>query len=104
MDEKFSGMKYIFLPILLLFTFPLRVNGDNFKREIITAEMIRSSGLIRIGDILLLADGLNANSMDGYTWRVSMSGLSSFQRQNWTVMLDGQRIELSSSEYAINSN
>ena len=96
MDEKFSGMKYIFLPILLLFTFPLRVNGDNLKREIITAEMIRSSGLIRVGDILLLADGLNANSMDGYTWRVSMSGLSSFQRQNWTVMLDGQRIELSS--------
>jgi len=96
MDKSFSGMKYTLLPILLLFTFPFQVNGDNFKREIITAEMIRSSGLIRVGDILLLADRLNVNSMDGYTWWVSMNGLSSFQKQNWVVILDGQRIELSS--------
>ncbi len=89
-------MKYILLPILLLFTFLFQVNGNNFKREIITAEMIRSSGAIRVGDILFLANGLNVNSMDGYTWRVSMNGLSSLQRQNWIVMLDGQRIELSS--------
>ena len=103
MDADFSGMKYILLSILLLLGFRLQASGNSAftfaGREIITSEIVSSSGLTRVGEILLLCDGLTVNSTDGYTWRVSMNGLSSFQRQNWIVMLDGQRIDLSSFDF-----
>ena len=92
-------MKPIFLSLLFLFNFPFQASGNDdsgtfSNTEIITAETIRNSGVTRVGDILRLADGLHLNSTDGYTWRISPNSLSSFQRQNWMVMLDGQKIEL----------
>ena len=92
-------MKSILLLLLLLSGLASRVKGSGDidalpGRKVITAEMIQAAGLLKIGDILRLAEEWNVNSTDGYTWRASVNGLSSFQGQSWIVMLDGQRIDL----------
>ncbi len=101
MAKGISGVRYIRVFIILFLSLFCQAYGkfdddDAFSSgEIITAEMIKRSGLIRIGDILQFADRLFVNSTDGYTWRISPNGLSPFQRQNWIVILDGQKIDLS---------
>lgn len=92
-------MKSILLLLLLLPGLAPRVKGSDDidalpGRKVITAEMIQAAGLVRIGDILRLAEEWNVNSTDGYTWRASVNNLSTFQGQTWVVMLDGQRIDL----------
>ena len=61
---------------------------------ILTADMIQRAGVTRIGELLFLVDEWRLNSTDGLTWRARPNGLSPFQRQNWIVLLDGQRIDL----------
>jgi hypothetical protein len=62
--------------------------------EVITSGALQQAGVFHIGDVLLLANPLRVSSTDGYTWRINPGGLSPFQRQGWTVMLDGQRVDL----------
>ncbi len=62
--------------------------------RVLTADMIQRSGMTRIGELLLLVDEWRLSSTDGLTWRASPNGLTPFQRQNWIVLLDGQRIDL----------
>ena len=100
MAEGISGVRYLRVFTIVFLSISCQAYGkfdDDafFSGEIITAEIIKHSGLIRIADILQFADGLFVNSTDGYTWRISPNGLSPFQRQNWIVMLDGQKIDLS---------
>lgn len=91
-------MKYLF-PISI-FVFSFTIAGDiHFEntlseREVITSDMINSSGLFRIGDILLLSNKIRVSSIDGFSWFSSINGLSSFHRQNWIVLLDGQRLAI----------
>ncbi|UCH62562.1 MAG: Plug domain-containing protein [Fidelibacterota bacterium] len=92
-------MKSILLLLLILSGPATRVRGaDDIgaspDRKVITAEMIQAAGLIRIGDVLRLADQWNVNSTDGYTWKASVNNLSTFQSQTWVVILDGQKIDL----------
>ncbi len=69
--------------------------------KVISSEEIQNAGITRIADILFLVDGWNLSTIDGYTWQVSANNLSSYQAQNWIVMLDGQRFELNSFDCKI---
>ncbi len=98
MVEGVSGVKQVLLLMLAGLSLTSRVGGSNpadtlLERRVITAKMIRHAGLTRVGDLLLLIDDWNINTTDGFTWKASPNGLSAFQRQNWVVMLDGQRID-----------
>ena len=61
---------------------------------IITSEMIRKGGLIRISDIFRLIPEWNMSSIDGYSWHVSPHGLAPAQNQLYTVLLDDKTIDL----------
>ena len=68
------------------------IENDFLEKEVITNEMIEKSGLFRIGDILQLSAKIRVSSIDGFSWFSNINGLSSFQRQNWVILLDGQRL------------
>jgi hypothetical protein len=92
-------MKCIQLLTILLLIINLQVKaGDKWhdfsEKQIITIDMIRDAGLTRVADILLLANDWIVNTIDGFTWQASANGLSSFQRQTWLLMIDGQRMDI----------
>lgn len=68
-------------------------NGITDK-QIITSEMIKAAGTISLADILNLADKWSFTSIDGFTKYAAANSLSSYQRQNFTVMIDGQKYQL----------
>ena len=70
------------------------MDGNFIERDVIYSNMIERSGLFRVGDILLLANKIRVNTLDGFTWSANINGLSSFQKQNWIILLDGQRLGL----------
>ena len=55
--------------------------------------MIKAAGIQTISGIIYLADKWNFYSIDGYERDLSANNLSDFQRQNFIVMIDGQRID-----------
>ena len=63
-------------------------------RQIISAETIRNAGITRLSEIVLLVDAWDVTSIDGFTFAASARGSSSFQRQSWFVMIDGQEVDL----------
>jgi hypothetical protein len=69
----------------------------------ITSEEISEAGVTRLAEVLTLVDGWALNTTDGYTWRASPNGLSSFQNQRWIVMVDGQVFDIGAFD-AINLN
>lgn len=69
-------------------------SGPELGRQVLTGAEIRRAGITQLAEIPLLADDWDVNTVDGFTWRASPRGLTSFRRQNWTVTLDGQRIPL----------
>jgi len=70
----------------------IHIDNELSEKEVLTNDMINKSGLFRIGDILLLATKIRVSSIDGFSWFSNINGLSSFHRQNWVVLLDGQRL------------
>jgi hypothetical protein len=62
--------------------------------QVVTREMIQQAGLTRLADILLLAEGWDLTTIEGFTWQASARGLSPFERQAWEVMVDGQRVDI----------
>ncbi len=63
-------------------------------RQVLTATDLQHAGLRRLGDIFLLIDAWDANTIAGFTWQASPQGLAPFERPGWTVMLDGQIVDL----------
>lgn len=64
------------------------------EKYVLTEEVIQNSGLTRVGDIFLLLDNWRASTIDGYDWKAGANGLSPFQGQSWTLMLDGQKVDI----------
>ena len=89
-------MKILFLIMILVFNLikakDIYIENDLSEREVLTNGMIENSGLFRIGDILQLSTKIRVSSIDGFSWFSNINGLSSFQRQNWVILLDGQRL------------
>jgi hypothetical protein len=67
------------------------------QRQIITAEQIRVSGYTNLSDVLLLVDGwtFSKEQTDGYNWIMQSNGIENYENQNWVLMLNGQRLEMS---------
>ena len=98
MDKINIRMSVVFSILLIL---PRLIIANDFQkpsdfieREVISGNRIENSGLFRISDILLLTNKVRVNTIDGFAWSASINGLSSFQRQSWTVLLNGHPIEL----------
>ena len=89
MDDIIIKLNYL-IPVLLFLTNLITANNvhrdeDFIGRDVIYSNMIEKSGLFRVGDILLLANKIRANTLDGFTWSANINGLSSFQKQNWII-------------------
>jgi len=64
------------------------------ERTVFTQETIQNSGLTRLGDIFLLLDSWRVSTTAGFDWKASANGLAPFQGQLWTLLLDGQKVDL----------
>jgi len=98
LDDIIIKLNYL-IPVLLFLANLITANNvyidkDFIERDVIYSDMIEKSGLFRVGDILLLVNKIRVNTLDGFTWSANINGLSSFQRQNWIILLDGQRLGL----------
>lgn len=87
--------------ICLLLIFPVFSSAQdsvltehNAFRQIITGEMIKDAGAFTIADIIALSDKWNYTTIDGVTVNFSSNYLSHTSNQNYTVLLDGQQLNL----------
>ncbi|MFC1529163.1 hypothetical protein ACFL41_00880 [Gemmatimonadota bacterium] len=60
--------------------------------QIITAEMIESAGLVRLGELHLLIDGWDYSTIDHVHDVSDAASLSPFRSDGWTLLVDGQQI------------
>ena len=83
--------------LLAIGTRPLSSQADSAwaTHQRIAGDVIRGAGATRLSDILFLADDWDLSTVDGFSWDVSVRGLSSFDRQTWQVMVDGTPMDLS---------
>ena len=77
---------------LLLLCFSLSALGQNYNS--FSNQKLISSGINRLSGIYTLMNDWDAFTFDGYRWYASANGLSTFQNQNWILMLDGQRMDI----------
>ncbi len=63
-------------------------------RQVIRAEVLRTAGARRLSDIFLLIDDWDATTVDGFTYTASARGLSPFGIPAWTLMVNGQTIDI----------
>ncbi len=65
------------------------------QREIFTSGDIRNSGIISLNDIFELSDHWLTSGINGYNVRTVGNMTSVFARQNYLVLVDGQKMQLS---------
>ena len=70
-------------------------NADKYlsQKQVVTSDMIKAAGIQSLSGILYLADKWDFVSIDGYQKQLSANYLSTFQQQNFVVMLDGQPVD-----------
>lgn len=73
------------------------------QRQIITAAQIRMSGYTRLSDLMQLIDAWTFTSVNGDRWYMQSNSNSHYQNQNWVLMLNGQRVNISRID-AVNLN
>lgn len=61
--------------------------------QVISGETLRAVGVVRLADLLRLADRWDVATVDGFTWQAAPAGLTPFQDARWLLLVDGQRIE-----------
>ncbi len=69
-------------------------NTSSNQKQIITKEQILYSGYTLVSDLLQLIDGFTMSTWNGDRWNLQANGTGTYQNQNWTLLLDGQRIDL----------
>ncbi len=92
-------MKALSLGLLLLALIAPRAlsqsaEASQLGRQVIPASLFQQAGARRLGDILTLIDDWDVSGVDGFTWQASPRGLSSLERPDWKVMIDGQLFDL----------
>ncbi|MFB0516535.1 MAG: hypothetical protein ACETWG_08020 [Candidatus Neomarinimicrobiota bacterium] len=89
---------WLLMLVLLMSTLAAAEIGDETQEypggSILTAATLKQAGITRIADLLQLLTDWSLSSTDGYSWRASVNGLSSFQNQSWSIFLDGHKIDL----------
>lgn len=68
-------------------------NTVSNQKQIITKEQILYSGYVLVSDVLQLIDGWTVSTWNGDRWN-TQNGAGNYQNQNWTILLNGQRVEL----------
>ena len=68
--------------------------GTALGRHVVTREMIEDAGILRLGEVVRLAPGWNAATVDDFTWRAAPRGLAAGAEDAWLLLLDGNRVEL----------
>ncbi|MGD2216901.1 MAG: hypothetical protein PVJ64_09095 [Gemmatimonadales bacterium] len=63
-------------------------------QQAISAEAMRHAGIRRLGEIFMLIDDWDVTTIQGFTWGASPHGLASYTRPGWTLMQDGQIVDL----------
>jgi hypothetical protein len=76
----------------LLICFPFVVFA---QQSGISNQQLISSGINRLSGIYSLLNDWDTFTFDGYRWNAASNGLSNLQSQNWILMLDGQRMDIS---------
>jgi len=69
-------------------------NTVSNQKQIITKHQILSSGYSLVSDLFQLIDGWTQSTWNGDKWNMQSNGTGNYQTQNWTLLLNGQRIEL----------
>jgi hypothetical protein len=87
----------LFLTILL---FPVicftQIDNSNFQsiKQTVSGDEIKAMGIINLSDLYSLSDKWNSFSIDGFNQNISVNDLSTYQRQNFILMVDGQKADL----------
>jgi hypothetical protein len=91
-------LKYLLTILIVLIGFSsAESKSDHYSKaclKTITRDLIDIHGLSKLSDIFSLSYDWDLSSIDGYTWKVSPAGLTSFQNQQWTVAIDGRDIDI----------
>ena len=64
------------------------------QKQIITKEQILFSGYTLLSDVLQLIDAWTMSTWNGDRWNMVSNGAGNYQQQNWTLLLDGVKMEL----------
>jgi hypothetical protein len=99
MAKGIFRLKILTLFCFLFFQTFLLSQSSDIKTEtqgtqIITEAQIKAAGIINLSDILLLANNWSLSTIDGFSKTVSANNLSSYQRQNFILMIDGCRYDI----------
>lgn len=87
-------MKKIFTILFLLqhiLFCQLTFEQEATDRQVITGKDLKAFGIGNLSDIFSLADKWFSTTIDRVNWQASANNLTTLQRQNYIVMLDGQR-------------
>lgn len=63
-------------------------------RQVITAQTLHAAGIRRLSEIFSLIDDWDVTTTQGFAWDASPRGLASYGRPGWSVMLDGQVVDI----------
>lgn len=69
----------------------MAIATDSFS-TVISSEELTQAGIVRISDILTMADLWQTSSLSGFIHQVSVNGLSAFGHEQIAVYLDGQEL------------
>lgn len=82
--------------LMLLFSLPASAQpttpGPGVRT--LSAEDLRQAGITRLGELFRLLDDWDAATIDGYTWQAAAAGLTPLQGSTWTLLVDGQPVDL----------
>ncbi len=94
MSYKSSCIFTVLWLIITLHSIQLFAQPSRLGRTVITRETLQAYNLLRLSDLFLLFDDWHVSTVDGFDWMVSPAALSTFQRQNWTILIDEEKYEL----------
>ncbi len=63
-------------------------------RQVVTRAEIEAAGLYRLPDLWRLIDGVRTATVDGFAWRAGFGHGDPFWGETWTLLIDGERIEM----------
>lgn len=74
--------------------------GYHLNSHSISGELIKAAGVVHLADVIKLNPRWHSYSIDGYNSYISANNLSPYQRQNFTVLVDNQKVYLNHLGYS----
>jgi len=80
---------------MFLLFIPLNsIAGEDNLKYTLNREDFENAALIRISELFSLIGEWDVYSVEGYTWQGTANAFDSYQQQNWTIIVDGQKMAL----------